>query len=490
MRHPRAAIVVASAVLGCAVAATDTGCFGATEVSVTITTTARCELGVQTQLYAGALGSAASTVAPAAETRECGAAEPRVGTLTIVPSGARDDRFELEVVAGVGVPVSSCVAKTFDPADPVRGCIFARRRVSFLPHKSLSLPLLLSERCINVPCGADQTCDLGTCTPTIDCSETGCPRERGEVALVDAGPDVLPDSHPPPTSCGPTADTLVGGAAIVGQLVMDGTDFVYANVPSAASGEIRRVSRRGGPASVVRAVPGLAAVALGKTGLAFASNDGSRSVVTRATAAGETSFALVGYATSALAFSGDTIVGSAETIGGSHAFAIATQPRIDTSSAVGPVFDIQVDDDGEWYGVTGGITLLHYRLTAEAPKLVDFLSSQAAQPDIAVAARTVYLALNGAGLAGIHRVPRASVTHPYDAPPWIAGALPQSIANDGVSLYYLEGTTLSKVDLTASGTPTPTHFGNVGTGADRLAVDADCVYWVEGNGRRIMRRMK
>ena len=37
-------------------------------------------------------------------------------------------------------------------------------------------------------CGVDQTCDLGTCTPTVDCTESGCPRERGEVT-VDAGAD-------------------------------------------------------------------------------------------------------------------------------------------------------------------------------------------------------------------------------------------------------------------------------------------------------------
>ena len=116
-----------------------------------------------------------------ATTTECGSDEPRIGTLAIVPSGSRDDQFDLEVVAGVGVSASSC-------RENITGCIVARRRVSFRPHQSLTLPILLSDRCIGVPCDVDQTCDLGTCTSFADCNESGCPRERGDVA-VDAGTD-------------------------------------------------------------------------------------------------------------------------------------------------------------------------------------------------------------------------------------------------------------------------------------------------------------
>ena len=62
------------------------------------------------------------------------------------------------------------------------------------------------------------------------------------------------------------------------------------------------------------------------------------------------------------------------------------------------------------------------------------------------------------------------------------------MASDGISLYYLAGHNLSSVGLTGAQLPTPVAV--VAAGADRLQVDANCVYWVEANGARIMRRAK
>ena len=77
----------------------------------------------------------------------------------------------------------------------------------------------------------------------------------------------------------------------------------------------------------------------------------------------------------------------------------------------------------------------------------------------------------------------------YAAPAWIPNALPQSLAADATSLYYLDGTTLWRVGLLPSAPP-PAVLTAVVTGADRLQVDAECVYWIEDDGKRIMRRAK
>ena len=170
------------------------GCFAATELSLVVTTTARCEDHIETEIDTGNRSDVDFGSSPAAVTRECSTAEPRLGTLTIVPTGSRDDQFDVDVVAGVGVAASTCRAKAF------KSCIIARRRVSFRPHKALTLPILLSDRCVGVPCDVDRTCDLGVCVPMADCTESGCPRERGD---VDAG--------------GPCGHDCLGGACVAGK---------------------------------------------------------------------------------------------------------------------------------------------------------------------------------------------------------------------------------------------------------------------------------
>jgi hypothetical protein len=76
------------------------------------------------------------------------------------------------------------------------------------------LPILLSDRCIGVPCGVDQTCDLGTCTPSEGCNQLGCPRERGD---VDAGASCVADLATDSTNCGRCGHDCLGGACRAGK---------------------------------------------------------------------------------------------------------------------------------------------------------------------------------------------------------------------------------------------------------------------------------
>jgi hypothetical protein len=60
------------------------------------------------------------------------------------------------------------------------GCIFARRKLSFVPFRTLTVPITVHSACVGVPCGADSTCNaLGRCVPAeVDMrqciSSTGC----------------------------------------------------------------------------------------------------------------------------------------------------------------------------------------------------------------------------------------------------------------------------------------------------------------------------
>ena len=385
-------------------------CYSPTEIQLVLTTQVPCGPGAEldTEIYiALAAELDGGTLAPTAAVRGCKPDEPRVGTLTIVPSGSRDGRFEVEIFAGVGVAASTC-----------RGagrasCIVARRRVGFREHQSLKVPILLSERCIGVPCGFEQTCDLGICTSTLDCNEeSGCPRERGELPVVDAGPagpdapaividaavDASTDAGLLEEVCGPTAETVIDAQAIVGQLSLDKEDFVYANVPSAATGQIRRVSRRGGAATVVRNVPGLMAVAARADGFGWAASTAAApgGELVQSISGMEKSAVLATFQTSAIAFSGKFLVGlmaqSPEAGDRAFSFGVAMNGNstFDSNIAIlpGPSPEILVDDEGHFLGVAGSATLGHWRSTP-ALALVDFISMQSPSADIALVGHTV-----------------------------------------------------------------------------------------------------
>jgi hypothetical protein len=63
----------------------------------------------------------------------------------------------LQVVVGVGQDTDVCVANGFKG-----GSIVARRALGFVPHQSLTLPVQLEVDCIDVPCGATETCRKGS----------------------------------------------------------------------------------------------------------------------------------------------------------------------------------------------------------------------------------------------------------------------------------------------------------------------------------------
>jgi hypothetical protein len=104
-----------------------------------------------------------------------------LGTLVRVPG--EDDQAGISVIVAFGVGRDP---KTCTVNDASR-CIIARRRLSFVKHRPLMLPIVLSAACIGVPCDESSTCNaLGRCVPSqIDpeaCGSEGC--------VVDGDPPV------------------------------------------------------------------------------------------------------------------------------------------------------------------------------------------------------------------------------------------------------------------------------------------------------------
>jgi hypothetical protein len=532
LRHIVSLATVASLVVAAlAIAGAAPGCYGATEVQVQVTTNVSCSPGtaLTTQIFTGATGTSDFGTAPAAETDRCEPNEPRVGTLTVVPSAARDDRFDLEVVGAVGVQPANCRAIMLAAASAASGgvpkttgCIVARRRVSFRPHKSLPLPILLDRSCIGVACGVDQTCDVGVCVATSQCDDTGCPRERvaapppppdadasmamdggSDAAAAADATDAMDATDATVPSCGAIPEVVVSGQAIAGQLAVEGSDFVYLNRPGAGFvDEVRRVPRQGGPPVTVVAVPaGLEAVTAAPGAMAWfeqANAAGAHSLTVKTGAGTATASTLI--ATSAIAFAHGRVVGFSTT--GTDAFeyrpdaAVAGFATAATTSA-GYITEIVNDEDDNYYGVSGTSVVLRYVDGAVTPTERGRMQLTTAQGDIAVAHRTLYVAMALAGQEGIHQIATGSIVATafyISSGAWVplpsaSGNLPQSMAADGTNLYYLVGRTLSRAPLAAPSPAPTTVVGMTGVNADRLFVDAECVYWVE-NGSMIMKRSK
>lgn len=86
-----------------------------------------------------------------------------IGTLTITPSGDKDEEVAIKVVTGVSRPPDVCSAK-----DGYVGCIAHRRVTRFVPNTTQRVTVRLSLKCLNIRCDPGFTCDDGRCTRDSD----------------------------------------------------------------------------------------------------------------------------------------------------------------------------------------------------------------------------------------------------------------------------------------------------------------------------------
>lgn len=186
----RATLLAASLVATCWI----TSCYSSTEIQLAIDTDVSCavvrERGVS--VFVAATPGALHDTGPVATTHECteGPSGAEIGTLTLVPSGARDERFALEIVTGVDRTTEDCFPDT-------SGCIVARRAPRYIAHTSVRLPVRLSTRCKNARCAPSETCDddTGRCVPVEGCGDDGCSEPEGGTA--DGGSDATEPACPP-----------------------------------------------------------------------------------------------------------------------------------------------------------------------------------------------------------------------------------------------------------------------------------------------------
>jgi hypothetical protein len=142
-------------------------CLDPTEVKVRLTSDA-CDSIAETEIFLG------NSTAASATTSTCSA---EIGSIVMIPASARDATFT--------VRVSAC--------DKTKAhCIKASRRVGFVAHTPLELPISLDRSCIDKTCEPEQTCSKGSCVPedvSKFCVDNVCtPPPPADAGPGDAGP--------------------------------------------------------------------------------------------------------------------------------------------------------------------------------------------------------------------------------------------------------------------------------------------------------------
>ena len=141
------------------------GCRDPTQVTLEISTDAPCvEEGPSAPVVTStAIVTGSPTTfreaarAPAAVTTQCREAGD-IGTLVVTPSDGKDAQIGVRVLVGVrGRSAEECAAQCGPD------CIEATRRVGFIPHTPLRLPIAANRSCIGVCCPVGETCIRGDC---------------------------------------------------------------------------------------------------------------------------------------------------------------------------------------------------------------------------------------------------------------------------------------------------------------------------------------
>lgn len=130
-----------------------------------------------------------------------------IGSLTVYPSGAKDEEVAIKVVTGIDSSPDLCSAPGH------AGCIAQTRVMRFIPNTTQRLVVKLALACLNRTCPTATTCDNGVCKQATDVLGDGGTRENApsiEPGITpDAGVDATVD---PCTGC---MGTCAGGVCKV-----------------------------------------------------------------------------------------------------------------------------------------------------------------------------------------------------------------------------------------------------------------------------------
>ena len=134
-----------------------TGCRSPTEIELVLSTDVPCTSFKGVAISAYSTEDAAESLSPWTVGLICHD-DGSLGTMFVTPAGDRDQPLFIRTTVGINIDPTLCTAD-----DPERHCIVARRRLAFVPHEHLTLPIALETTCAGRTCQASETCAQGVC---------------------------------------------------------------------------------------------------------------------------------------------------------------------------------------------------------------------------------------------------------------------------------------------------------------------------------------
>jgi hypothetical protein len=127
-------------------------CKDATQVNVVLRTNVPYATGAGVAVWSSRSGAVGT---PLVESTEPWLADGEVGNVVVTPGDAsKESPLTVRVAMGLrGKRAAECT----DDGD-ITGCIIARRKLAFVPHTRLKVPVVLYLACEGVKCAADTTC--------------------------------------------------------------------------------------------------------------------------------------------------------------------------------------------------------------------------------------------------------------------------------------------------------------------------------------------
>ena len=135
---------------------------------------------------------------------------PGVGTLTITPSGDKDEEIAIKVVGGVTRAADGC-----GPAPGYEGCIVHRRVTRFVPNTTQRAIVRLSLKCLNITCEPAFTCDNGECKRPEDLLPDGGTAPDAAKGDARVTPDATLADAGAPDACAACSDVCENGVCKV-----------------------------------------------------------------------------------------------------------------------------------------------------------------------------------------------------------------------------------------------------------------------------------
>jgi hypothetical protein len=237
-------------------------CRGPTQIDLRLSTDLSCAEIDTVSIHVGAPGTLDPN-APQAEIDRTACTAPSLGNMVVVPSGARDARLAFEVVLRTK-PGIACVVDAQGKLPDT--CLVARRRLGFVPHTPLVMPVQLDRQCLGVPCSADRTCVRGLCVDALLPNPEQCADLQACAGDGGAGDGGAADSGTPDGGPAPTLASLSSRANHTCALVAGGAVRCWGYGTDGQLGNNMQPMRQSTPVDVV-GLTGARTVATGYVGL-------------------------------------------------------------------------------------------------------------------------------------------------------------------------------------------------------------------------------